>query len=216
MASATAVAARRPQPRSQKKFVFWIVFFAVTAFVTYMKNARVLDPASEMARHYSPGLVFLIPHAFFSSIALAMGAFQFSNRLRSRYVGLHRRLGYVYVTCVVVGAPLSIPLSTRVGTPSLVAASVAQTCGWVVCTLIALYCIRTGNVQQHRRWMLRGYPFAIIFTVARMIIPIPPILARGNAGVEMVVWPLIALAAFLPTIVLEWPQIRRRSTTLSG
>jgi uncharacterized membrane protein len=191
--------------------VFFVVFFAVTAFATYLKNARILDSTSDIARHFSPGMAFLIPHAFFSSIALVMGAFQFSNRLRARYLGVHRKLGYVYVACVVVGAPLSIPLAARVGTPSLVAASVAQTTGWVVCTLIALYCIRRGNVQQHRRWMLRGYPFAVIFTVARVIVPIPPILRLGNAGAELVVWPLIALAAFLPTIMLEWQQITRRS-----
>lgn len=211
MASTTATALQQPRPRSQKKLIFFAVFFAITAFVTYGKNARILEPTSDIAKHFSPGMAFLIPHAFFASIALVMGTFQFSNRLRARYLSLHRKMGYVYVTCVLIGAPLAIPLAARVGTPSLVAASAAQTIGWITCTLIALYCIRTGNVQQHRRWMMRGYPFAVIFTVARMIIPIPPILARGNAGVEMVVWPLIALAAFLPTIVLDWPAIRRKS-----
>ncbi|HZU22932.1 MAG TPA: DUF2306 domain-containing protein [Terriglobales bacterium] len=186
-----------------------MVFFAVTAFVTYMKNARVFDPSSEVARHFSPGTRFLIPHAFFSGIALVMGALQFSNRLRARFLALHRRLGYVYVVCVVVGAPMAIPLSVKIGTPSLVAASVVQTFGWVACTLIALYCIRNGNIQQHRRWMLRGYPFAVVFTVTRVIIPIPPILRSGVVGTEIVVWCTIAAAAFLPTLVLEWPALRR-------
>ena len=67
MASATAVASRRPQPRSQKKVCLLVLFFAVTAFVTYMKNARVFDPTSEIARHFRPGLLFLIPHAFRAS-----------------------------------------------------------------------------------------------------------------------------------------------------
>jgi uncharacterized membrane protein YozB (DUF420 family) len=216
MASATAVASRQPQPRSHKKIVLFAVFFAITAFVTYMKNARILDPTSEIARHFSPGMAFLIPHAFFASIALVMGAFQFSNRLRARYLSLHRKLGYVYVTSVVVGAPLSIPLAAKTGTPSLIAAATAQTTGWVVCTLIALYCIRNGNIKEHRRWMLRGYPFAVIFTVSRMIAPIPAILSRGSTGIEMVVWPLIALAAFLPSILLEWPAITRHRATVQS
>src|SRR5437868_5891354 len=156
MASATATA-RQPQPRSQKKLVFFLVFFAVTAFVTYMKNARVFDPSSEIAQHFRPAVAFLIPHAIFASVALIMGAFQFSNRLRARYLRLHRVMGYVYVTCVVLGAPLAIPLAARVGTPSLIGASVAQATGWLVCTLIALYCMRRSNIQQHERWMLSGY-----------------------------------------------------------
>jgi uncharacterized membrane protein YozB (DUF420 family) len=78
------------------------------------------------------------------------------------------------------------------------------------CTGIALYCIRRGNIPEHRRWMIRGYPFAMIFTVARMIIPLPPVQALGITGVEIVVWTTIALAALLPSIFLDWAAIVSR------
>jgi hypothetical protein len=74
-------------------------------------------------------------------------------------------------------------------------------------TAIALYCILRGNVAQHRRWMLRSYPFAMVFTVARLIIPIPPIFKLGLPGIEMVVWSTIAMAAFLPNVFLDWSAI---------
>jgi hypothetical protein len=77
-------------------------------------------------------------------------------------------------------------------------------------TAVALYCIRSGNVVQHRRWMMRSYPFAMVFTVARLIIPIPPILRMGLTGIEMVVWSTIALAALLPNILIEWPEMTSR------
>ena len=202
-----------PQPRrSQKKVVFFAIFFLITAFVTWGKNHEILNPASDIAKHFAPGMVWLIPHAFFAGLALVLGAFQFSHRLRSKYVQLHRRLGYVYVVSVFVGAPIAIPLVMRVDpTPSLFAATLVQTFGWVSCTAIALYCIRNGNIQQHRRWMMRGYPFAMVFTVARMIIPIPPVFALGVPGIETVVWTSIALAAFLPSIFLEWKSIAAKS-----
>jgi uncharacterized membrane protein len=154
--------------------------------------------------------MFLVPHAIFASLAFILGAFQFSNRLRARYLKLHRVFGYIYVTGVFVGGPMAIPLASKTGTPSLVAASVAQSFGWIACTAIALYCVRSRNIQQHRRWMLRGYPFAMIFTVARLIIPIPPILHAGTIGIEIVVWSTILLAAFLPSIILEWNSIFSR------
>jgi uncharacterized membrane protein len=141
---------------------------------------------------------------------MVMGAFQFSNRLRARYLNVHRVMGYVYVVSVFIGAPIAIPLAARVATPSLVAASVVQSFGWMFCTAVALYCIRTGNIKEHRRWMMRGYPFAMIFTVARLIIPIPPVLRSGFVGVEIVVWTTIALAAFLPSVILEWQSIKQR------
>jgi uncharacterized membrane protein len=190
--------------------LFFAAFFAVTVFVTYMKNAEILRPTSDIAKHFSPGMMFLIPHAIFASIALVMGAFQFSDRLRARYLKVHRAMGYVYVACVLVGAPLAILVAARVATPSLVAASAVQTFGWIACTLTALYCIRTRNVQQHRRWMIRGYAFAAVFTVTRVIIPIPPVLRMGVTGIEIVVWSTIAMAAFLPSLLLEWTAIRQR------
>jgi uncharacterized membrane protein len=207
----SAATARAAAPRSQAKLVFFLVFFAVTIFVTFMKNREILNPASPVAQHFEPAKWFLAAHGFFAALALVLGAFQFSNRLRARFLPLHRFLGYVYVVSVFVGAPMAIPVAARVDTPSLVAASVVQTLGWMLTTAIALYCIRTGNVVQHRRWMIRGYPFAMVFTVARIIIPIPPILRTGFTGIEIVVWTAIALAAFLPNIFLEWRSIAPRS-----
>jgi uncharacterized membrane protein len=211
MSTVAAAPSLKPR-RSQAKLIGFVIFFAVTIFVTYMKSAKAFDPTSDMARHFAPGTLFLIPHAIFAGLALIMGAFQFSNRLRARYLKVHRVMGYVYVTCVAIGAPMAIPLAMKIDTPSLVAASVVQAFGWMFCTAVALYCIRTGNIQQHRRWMFRGYPFAMIFTVARVIIPIPPILRSGFVGIEIVVWTTIALAAFLPSFFLEWRSIVPRRT----
>lgn len=203
MSSAAPARGVQPRPRSQAKLIFFVIFFALTAFVTYMKNAQIFQPASFIAQHFAPGMVYLVPHAIFAGLAMIMGAFQFSNRLRSRYLKLHRVMGYTYVTAVFIGAPIAIPLAARVDTPSLVAASAVQAFGWMLCTGIALYCVRNGNIQQHRRWMIRGYPFAMVFTVARLIIPIPAILRTGFVGIEIVVWTAIALAAFLPSVFLE-------------
>jgi len=206
----STIAVGGQRPRSQAKLVAFILFGLVTVFVTYMKNRGILDPSSGIAQHFAPAGIFLPVHAFFAAIAMTLGAFQFSNRLRARYLKLHRTLGYVYVVCVFIGAPMAIPLSMKVDTPSLTAASCVQAFGWMFCTAIALFCVRRGNVAQHRRWMIRGYPFAMVFTAARILIPIPPILRSGFVGVEIVVWSSIALAAFLPSVLLEWRSISPR------
>ena len=192
--------------RSQKKVIFFILFGLVTIFVTYMKNARIFDPTSEIAQHFAPVKWYLIPHAFFGALAMLLGVFQFSNRLRARYLKTHRTLGYIYVVSVFIAAPLAVPMTFHYG-PSLTAASGVQSFGWMLTTAIALYCVRHGIVDQHRRWMIRGYPFAMVFTVARLIIPIPAVFRLGVVGIETVVWTVIALAAILPNIFLEWRAI---------
>jgi uncharacterized membrane protein len=206
MATVVAPAVRS---RSQSKLVLFLIFSLLTVFVTYMKNARVFDPTSEVAQHFAPIRWYLLPHAFFGVLAMMLGVFQFSDRLRARYLKTHRTLGYVYVVSVFIAAPLAVPMTVRLG-PSLVAASSVQSFGWMLTTAIALYCVRHRNVAQHRRWMIRSYPFAMVFTVTRMIIPIPAVHRLGVAGIETVVWTVIALAAILPNILLDWRAITAR------
>lgn len=202
---ATVVAPVR-RSRSQSKLVFFIIFGALTVFVTYMKNAQIFNPTSQIAQHFAPVRWYLVPHAFFGGLAMLLGVFQFSNRLRAKYLTTHRTLGYVYVVSVFIAAPLAVPMTIRYG-PSLVAASCMQSFGWMITTAIALYCVRHGNVTQHRRWMIRSYPFAMVFTVSRMIIPIPAVFRLGVVGIETAVWTTIALAAILPNVFLDWRAI---------
>src|SRR5438270_12405511 len=151
---ATAVAPVR-RARSKKKLVFFLVFAALTVFVTYMKNARVFDPSSPIAQHFAPVKWYLVPHAFFGALALMLGMFQFSNRLRTRYLKVHKTMGYIYVAGVFISAPFAIPMAMKIHSLSLVAASGVQSLGWMLSTAIALYCVRTGNIAEHRIWMMR-------------------------------------------------------------
>ena len=209
MATSIAPAVR---PRSQAKLVFFLFFFATTIFVMYLKDGRILDPNSPIAQHFAPAKWYLGVHAFFGILAMAIAAFQFSNRLRARYLRVHRMLGYVYVTSVFISAPFATAVAMKLAASlSLVAANILQSFGWMVTTSIGLYCIRSGNIVQHRRWMIRSYPFAMVFTVVRAIQPLPPVARLGHAGREMVVWSVIALAGFVPNIFLEWRTIFPRT-----
>src|SRR5690348_17213277 len=58
MSTAAAAPATRARSGSQSKLVLFVIFFAATAFVTYMKNAKIFDPSSEIARHFAPGTLF--------------------------------------------------------------------------------------------------------------------------------------------------------------
>jgi hypothetical protein len=111
----------------------------------------------------------------------------------------------------LISAPFAIAVAMKLASLSLVAANIMQSFGWMVTTSIAFYCVRSGNIVQHRRWMIRSYPFAMVFTVVRAIQPLPPVARLGYAGHEMVVWLVIALAAFLPDIFLEWRTIFPRT-----
>ena len=198
--------------RSPRKALFFAGFFALTIYAAYEKNAQILDPMSPIAHHYASAKWFLPVHAVFGILALGLAAFQFSNRLRARYLRMHRILGYAYVTSVFISAPFAVVVAFKIPKPiSGIAANCVQSLGWIVCTSIALYCVRNGNIAQHRRWMIRSYPFAMVFTVGRAVAAFfPAILLNPSAG-EAVFWTALVLAAFLPSIFLDWPTMRPRN-----
>src|SRR3569833_497854 len=125
--------------RSKTKLVFFVLFLVVTGVVTIGKNAEIFKPGSAIAEHYAPAKWFLAVHASFATLALLLGVFQFSNRLRARYTALHRKLGYVYVISVFIAGPFALPVAAKIGSPSLMAASAVQTFGWMACTALARY-----------------------------------------------------------------------------
>ena len=50
--------------------------------------------------------------------------------------------------------------------------------------------------------MMRGYPFAAVFVVVRVVITIPAIERMGPLGRASVVWSVIALAGILPSFII--------------
>ncbi len=198
--------------RSQSKLLFFLFFFALTIYAAYVKNARILDPTSPIARHFAPAKWYVVVHGFFGAIAMVVAAFQFSNRLRARYLRVHRVLGYVYVTSVFIAAPLASIVALKIPkTLPVIAGNWTQSFAWCATTAMALYCIRTGNVVQHRRWMIRSYPFAMAFTVPRAILAFFPSLAVVPGILDTMVFTSVALGAFLPSLYLDWPAGRSRS-----
>jgi uncharacterized membrane protein YozB (DUF420 family) len=210
----TSAASRAVAPsRSPKKIVFAAAFVLMTLFVVLAKNNRIMDPTSPIAQHFAPAKAFLIPHAIFAGLALVLGIFQFSNRLRARYIRVHRTFGYVYAVAAVIGGPTGILVALKLGPPELFLAAFVQTFGWLFTLGIALYCVRNGNIAEHRRWMIRSYPFAAVFSVARLFVPLGIKIWGEPTGIIAVVWTTIALAGFLPSVYLEWSKIKVRKST---
>jgi uncharacterized membrane protein len=207
MATASA-AATAPAPASRARFqpkhLFFLVYGVLALIAIYHQDLPLLNANSPARQHLAPVTRFIIPHGVFGALALALGAFQYSTRLRQRYLSLHRWMGRVYVGSVFVAAPAAIPVAIILGPPELVMAAIIQSTGWLVTTALAVYFVRTGNIHQHRQWMIRSYPFAMVFVVVRAILTIPVIERLGLVGVVSVVWSCIAAACFVPTFVINW------------
>src|SRR5258707_125552 len=124
----------------------------------------------------------MFAHGIPGALALLLGVFQFSSRLRQRYLQVHRVMGRIYVGCVAISAPAAIVVAISLPIMTLAMASTIQAVGWLATTATGLYCVRTGRIQQHREWMMRSYPFAMVFIVVAPSTPFPLSLEWGRSA----------------------------------
>lgn len=191
----------------QAKYALFVVYGLLMIVVWMTRDHLLLVPNSPLRQRYAPVALLVLLHGFPAAIALFLGILQFSSRLRQRHLQVHRWMGRIYVGCVAIGAPVAIVVAVKLPLPTLTLAAVIQAFGWMATTATALYCVRTGRIQQHREWMIRSYPFAMVFVVVRAIVAIPPVARMGVLGLTASVWGSIAVACFLPSFVIDWQKL---------
>jgi uncharacterized membrane protein len=137
-------------------------------------------------------------HLGASAMALATGPFQFNTRLRARYLRMHRVMGRVYVTSVVVGgiAGFRLALASQGGLVAHIGFGLLAVL-WVTSVVIAFRLIRAGRELEHRRWMIRN--FSLTFAAVMLRIYLPMSVAVGIPFA--VAYPAIAWLCWVPNLV---------------
>ena len=145
----------------------------------------------------------ILTHIFASVLALGLGPFQFSTRLRTSRPALHRWLGRVYLGIgVLVGGVAGLAMVAHAfGGPIARLGFAGLALAWLVSGICAYRAIRAGNVALHRRWMVRN--FALTFAAVTLRLWLPASIASGVAF--EVAYPVVAWLCWVPNLVLaEW------------
>ena len=145
----------------------------------------------------------ILTHIFASVLALGLGPFQFSTRLRTSRPALHRWLGRVYLGIgVLVGGVAGLAMAAHAfGGPIARLGFAGLALAWLVTGSCAYRAIRAGNVALHRRWMVRN--FALTFASVTLRLWLPASIASGVAF--EVAYPVVAWLCWVPSLVLaEW------------
>ena len=141
-------------------------------------------------------------HFLGSAVALAVGPFQHNQRIRSRYLTLHRWLGRMYVVAVLAGgvAALMLAAVSEGGLPAHVGFGLLGSL-WLVATALAYRHIRAGDQLSHRRWMVRSYALTYAAVSLRIYLPLSQV-----AGIPFEpAYQTIAWLCWVPNlIVAEW------------
>lgn len=153
-------------------------------------------------------------HLLGGTLALVLGAFQLSSRLRARYLNAHRWVGRVYVAAVLIGGSGGIALApiSMGGMPAHLGFGVLGVL-WIISVAIGYRRIRNGDQVTHRQWMMRNYSLTFAAVTLRVYLPL-----SLAAGIPFeTAYPVIAWLCWVPNLlVVEWLIVRRPSPTLSA
>jgi uncharacterized membrane protein len=191
-------------------------FLIPPRWLTVPAAASILKgPVGESLRNEAPYLYnnhrfLLLFHIACGITALVLGLFQFVPSLRSSRPVLHRTMGMLYVSAVVLGGITAFPLSFMMHaahSPAIrplfypaLAGLASLSIVWPMTTVMALTRAKQRRFADHRAWMIRSYALTFAAPTARLIPPILLLLTSDIVlaiNVTFVSWPLNLLVAEL-------------------
>jgi uncharacterized membrane protein len=141
-------------------------------------------------------------HIVCGGVALAVGWTQFVKSWRTRYRGLHRVLGKLYVLTVGMSGLAAIVISPQTST-GWVAGLGFGSLGvvWIYFTLQAYRSIRQGDFRRHERLMVYSYSACCAAVTLRLWLPLLLVVFRVDFAVA---YPVVAWLCWLPNLSVAY------------
>jgi hypothetical protein len=196
-----------------KTLALTAIFVAGAWFVATNVFRYYLHYTPEVFRQWWPGprRFGLLLHITGGMVALLIGPWQFSQRLRQWNIRLHRWLGRTYLISIMLGAAgaVYLAITTTLGWGWGIALGTLAA-AWLTTSGMAFYAIKKRMVQVHREWMVRSYIVTFGFVTFRMMGDIGPIARLGmpleNAITRVwVAWTVPLLAG---EVIMQLMRIR--------
>lgn len=112
-------------------------------------------------------------HIIFAGLAMLAGWTQFSPRIRKFHLGIHRTLGKIYVTSVMLAAPTGFYIAIY-ATGGIVSGFGFSTLAvlWFSTTLVAYLAIRRLDTRRHEMAMIFSYSLCFAAVMLRLWLPV--------------------------------------------
>ena len=155
---------------------------------------------------------FFYTHISFGGVALLTGWSQFSKKLRDRKLLLHRRIGKVYVSSVILSgvAGLYVACFSTGGLITHFGFGILAFL-WLLTTVKAFITIRQGNINAHQNWMIRSYALCFAAVTLRLWIPVFQIIFQMefNPAYQVISW-----LCWVPNLMVAELIIRNKNNAM--
>jgi uncharacterized membrane protein len=183
------------------KWSFFALMGACVLLVLWVDERFWINPADPHWKHVAPVRYLLMLHGLAGATALTAGAVQMSSRIRRSQPAFHRMLGKIYIGAVSVSAPVAVYMGTSTLEPVTIRfEQIFQGGFWLLSAWIAFACIRSGQMQLHKAWMMRSYAFTLIFITSR--VPDAFVKSYSDQFLSDMLWGLVAIGLVAPELIL--------------
>ena len=204
-ASAPLDLAPRPRRAWLSTSLWSVMLLLCVAVAAYASTYLIKLPGNP---HFAEYIVPLRLHIAGGIGAVLAGPWQFSRRLRARALTLHRWLGRLYLIEVLIGSVGGLVMSavSQEGMPTHLGFGILDLL-WIVSAAQAYRLIRRGDVDAHRRWMIRNFALTLAAVMLRVYLPLMLGALHWSFHASFIA---VAWLCWVPNaIVAEW-LIRRR------
>ncbi len=191
---------------SKKKF-FWGLYGLIVAGLFIFTVTNYTAPAGDSAAELLRFRV-LWGHLFFGIIPLLIGPIQLGANFQHTRPVLHKLLGRIYVTCILISGTFAIWLGLNSSLPLFGYALLGLDVVWWLTTGTAIYHIRKRQIILHRQWMVRSFLTTNAFIFFRMMIPPASIMTIGTLEIRFAV--AATLSWIIPLSIYQWVLTRKR------
>ncbi|RIW18251.1 DUF2306 domain-containing protein [Algoriphagus lacus] len=151
----------------------------------------------------------LIGHISGGLIALVLGPFQFWAGFRNRYLKVHRWMGRLYLTGILIGTISSVTLALTTGIAvhsTWALALLMLATAWFFTSGMALRFILLRRVNLHKEWMIRSYVVTFAFVIFRWLNGMDWIHEFGKFSEvgPTLIWISWVIPLFFTEIILQW------------
>jgi len=194
------------------RHVTFTLIALASLYVLYHNERFLIDSEHPAWQRYESFKWWLLPHGIFGTIVLVFAPFQFSERIRQRFIKAHRVMGRFYVVGALALAPMGAYIQyyqERMGGPrSFSVLGVVDAVLLSGTTLMAFYFAFRRNIPAHKQWATRSYAVALVFIAARFFLGVTGWERLGVEIVQAVIWSCMVMAVPLADVAINWNQIK--------
>ncbi|KAB5484737.1 DUF2306 domain-containing protein [Flagellimonas hadalis] len=207
-------------PGSVRNKTAWAVF-AILAIgiglypLMYFFSAEEFGLLQGKSKDISANIIWRIGffgHIVFGGLALLTGWSQFSKKLRTKKLDLHRNLGKIYVLSALVSGICGVYIGFYASgglVPSLGFISLGIV--WLFTTIRAYAAIRKKDVSLHQGMMIYSYAACFAAVTLRIWLPLLTIIL----GEFLLAYKIVAWLCWVPNIIFAHFWVRRKGLTLA-